>query len=118
MPLLSRVRCCLASRHLLAGLRFYRSLRAPRRRRITISGVRNRSGDPIPPPTRIGGMGSVHPRMGHAARPRFGAVTLPLLTAGAFLLLGCGSSGDGTDRSSADTPAVTIRDYLYEPASI
>lgn len=66
-------------------------------------------------------MGSVHSRQGHAARPRVGAVTLPLLAASAILLFGCGSDGDGADQSSAGggtTTAVTIRDYLYKPASI
>ncbi len=68
------------------------------------------------------GMGSVHPRKGHATRPRVGAVTLPLLAASAILLSGCGSGDGGTDQSSAGgasgTTAVTIKDYIYKPASI
>jgi plastocyanin len=63
-------------------------------------------------------MGSVYPRKGHATRPRVGAVCLLLLA----VIAGCGSGGDGTDQSSpagaSGTTAVTIKDYIYKPASI
>jgi plastocyanin len=69
------------------------------------------------------GMGIIHPSKGHATRPRVGAVCLSLV-ASAFLFLGCGSNGSGTDQTSsaADSApgaqAVTIKDYIYKPASI
>jgi plastocyanin len=54
-------------------------------------------------------------------RPTVGAALS--LVAAAALLVGCG--GDGTDRTSSgaaaevrNTSAVTIRDYVYEPAEI
>ncbi len=68
------------------------------------------------------GMGTTHPRRGHATRPLVGAVCLSIV-ASAFLFLGCGSDG-GTDQTSSasDTAtgakAVTIKDYLYKPESI
>jgi plastocyanin len=61
------------------------------------------------------GMGSTHPPVGAA---------LSLLTAVAALLVGCGGSSDGADRTSSSpsesggAKAVTIQDYTYEPASI
>lgn len=67
-------------------------------------------------------MGSVRTHMGSATRPRVGAVYLLLLAAFAAGIAGCGSGGDGTDQSSASdakgTTAVTIKDYIYKPASI
>ncbi|HEV7482980.1 MAG TPA: cupredoxin domain-containing protein [Solirubrobacterales bacterium] len=70
-------------------------------------------------------MGSTPPKKGHATRPRVGAALLPL-AASAVLLLGCGSDS-GTDQTSAApsgasgakaVKAVTIRDYIYKPATI
>jgi plastocyanin len=60
------------------------------------------------------GMGSTHPPVG--------AVYL-LLAAIAALLVGCGSSDGAADSSSAGSASgvaktVTIKDYLYKPASI
>ena len=59
-----------------------------------------------------------------STRPTVGAVHF-LLAAIAVLLVGCGSSDGGTDRSSASPSAaagaaktVTIQDYLYEPATL
>lgn len=57
-----------------------------------------------------------------STRPPVGAALL--LAAVAVLLVGCGgSSGDGADRASSGAAAggaraVTIQDYLYEPARI
>lgn len=68
-------------------------------------------------------MGSPQPRKGHATRPRVGAALLSL-AASAILLLGCGSDSGGTDQTSSasesatSTKAVTIKDYIYKPASI
>ncbi|HET6997946.1 MAG TPA: cupredoxin family copper-binding protein [Solirubrobacterales bacterium] len=59
-------------------------------------------------------MGSTHPKVGAAL----------LLAAAAVSLIGCGGEGDGTDRTSSGSSAraqsaeVTIRDYIYEPATI
>ena len=56
-------------------------------------------------------------------RPPVGA-SLSLLTVVGVLLVGCGGSGDGTDRtasseaSSSSARAVGIQDYAYKPASI
>jgi manganese oxidase len=73
-------------------------------------------------------MGASHPSKGFTTLPWVGAVLL--LTAGAVLLVGCGSSGGGTDQTasaSSGAPAsgghdsahaVTIKDYIYRPASI
>ena len=70
-------------------------------------------------------MGIAHPRKGHATRPRVGAVCLSL--AASAVLLGCGSdSGAGTDQPSSASAtagasaakAMTIKDYIYKPASI
>lgn len=67
-------------------------------------------------------MGSPPPHKGPATRPPVGAVLL--LAAIAALIAGCGSSGDGTDQTSSPASAatgakaVTIEDYIYEPASI
>jgi plastocyanin len=62
------------------------------------------------------GMGSTRPPVGAALSP---------LAAIAVLLVGCGGSSDGTDHTAAaakgggaSTEAVTISDYLYEPARI
>jgi plastocyanin len=62
------------------------------------------------------GMGSTRPPVGAA---------LSLLAAIAALLVGCGGSSDGTDRtSSASSPsasgtkAVTISDYEYAPETL
>jgi plastocyanin len=58
-----------------------------------------------------------------STRPQIGAVHL-LLAVTAVLLVGCGSSGGGTDQSASESgggasaPAVTIQDYTYKPASI
>jgi plastocyanin len=73
----------------------------------------------MPAPVWVG-MGSVHSRKGHATRPRVGAATLPLLAASAILLSGCGSGDGGADptTSSTGTQAVTIKDYIYKPASL
>lgn len=67
-------------------------------------------------------MGTTNPGKGQATRPRAGVAVLSL-AASAVLLLGCGSGG-GTDQTSA-TPgggsgakAVTIKDYIYKPATI
>ena len=61
------------------------------------------------------GMGSTRPTVGAA---------LPLAVVGA-LLVGCGDGGDGTDRATPgasgnaqSAKAVTIADYVYEPARI
>jgi plastocyanin len=59
-------------------------------------------------------MGSTHPPVG---------VAYLLLAALAVLLVGCGGSNGGTDSSSAGSASgvaktVTIKDYLYKPASI
>jgi plastocyanin len=68
-------------------------------------------------------MGIPHPKKGPATRPWVGAVRL-LLAAGAIFLVGCGSSGGGTDQTSpasgggSGAQAVTIKDYIYKPASI
>jgi plastocyanin len=67
-------------------------------------------------------MGLTQPREGHATRPRAGAALLSL-AASAILLLGCGSDSGGTGQTSA-TPsgsgatAVTIKNYIYKPATI
>jgi plastocyanin len=69
-------------------------------------------------------MGLTQPRKGHATRPRVGAALLSL-AASATLLLGCGSDS-GTDQTSAApsgggakaVKAVTIKDYIYKPATI
>jgi len=66
-------------------------------------------------------MGSPRPRKGHATRPRVGAALLSL-AASAILLLGCGSDS-GTDQTSAASSgsgasAVTIKDYIYKPATL
>ena len=59
-------------------------------------------------------MGSTHPPVGAA----------PLVLAIAVLVVGCGGSDEGADRTSTraeasgDNSAVTIRDYIYEPAQI
>jgi plastocyanin len=57
-----------------------------------------------------------------STRPQVGAVYL-LLAVIAALIAGCGSGDDGTDPSSSSAGAntvkqVTIKDYLYEPATI
>jgi plastocyanin len=58
-----------------------------------------------------------------STRPQIGAVHL-LLAVIAVMLVGCGSSGGGTDQSApgsgggASAQAVTIQDYTYKPASI
>jgi plastocyanin len=68
-------------------------------------------------------MGTTLPKKGHATRPRVGAALLSL-AASAVLLLGCGSDSGGTDQTSsassgaAGAEAVTIKDYIYKPASI
>jgi plastocyanin len=68
-------------------------------------------------------MGSIPPSKGPATRLLVGAVCL-LLAAGALLLAGCGGSGDDTDQTSSASSAgggaqaVTIKDYIYKPASI
>jgi plastocyanin len=69
----------------------------------------------------MGGMGSTHPQRGRT-RPLVGVVCL-LLAAVAASLVGCGGSGDGADQTSSagskgGVAAVTIRDYIYKPASI
>jgi plastocyanin len=58
-----------------------------------------------------------------STRPSVGAALL--LAAIAVLLVGCGGGGDGTDQTSASpsggapsAAAVTISDYLYDPARI
>jgi plastocyanin len=66
-------------------------------------------------------MGTTHPKKGHATRPRVGAALLSL-AASAVLFLGCGS-GSGSGQTSAapggsGTSAVTIKDYIYKPATI
>jgi plastocyanin len=66
-------------------------------------------------------MGIPDPNKGPATRPWVGA--LPLLAASAVLLVGCGSGGGGTDQTSSASSgggaqAVTIKDYIYKPASI
>ncbi|HEY4780103.1 MAG TPA: cupredoxin domain-containing protein [Solirubrobacterales bacterium] len=66
-------------------------------------------------------MGSPHPNEGPTTRPWVGVVLL--LAASAVLLVGCGSGGDGTDQTSSASSgsgaqAVTIKDYIYKPASI
>jgi plastocyanin len=61
------------------------------------------------------GMGSTHPPVG-------AALLLPAVAAA--LLVGCGGSGDGTDRTPASSPdaqsarAVVIQDYTYKPARV
>jgi plastocyanin len=68
-------------------------------------------------------MGTTHPRRGHATRPLVGVVCLSI-AASAFLFLGCGSDGSGTDQTSAPkaaapgATAVTIKDYIYKPSTI
>ena len=68
-------------------------------------------------------MGITHPGKGHATRPRAGVAVLSL-AASAVLLLGCGSDGGSTDQTSAapggagGAKAVTIKDYIYRPATI
>jgi plastocyanin len=67
-------------------------------------------------------MGTTRPKKGHAIRPRVGAALLPL-AASAVLLLGCGSDSGGGQTSAASSgaggaKAVTIKDYIYKPASI
>jgi plastocyanin len=60
-------------------------------------------------------MGSTHPPVG-------AALLLPAVAAA--LLVGCGGSGDGTDRTPSSSSgaqsakAVTIQDYTYKPARI
>jgi plastocyanin len=77
----------------------------------------------------MGGMESSRPPRGLSrrplrvpSRPQVGAVHI-LLAAIAVLLVGCGDSSGGTDLTSSSAAsgspkAVTIRDYLYKPASI
>ena len=59
-------------------------------------------------------MGSPHPTVGAAL----------LLTVAVLALASCGDGGDGTDRATpnssaaAGAKAVTIQDYIYEPARV
>jgi plastocyanin len=53
-------------------------------------------------------------------RPKVGAALL-LAVAAVIALTGCSDSGDGTDHNATDgaqAKAVTISDYVYEPARI
>jgi plastocyanin len=85
-------------------------------------------------------MGSTHPQRGHTTRPLSGVIpwvgAIRLLLAagavllGAVLLVGCGSSDGDTDQTSSavggasaaggggGAQAVTIKDYIYRPATI
>lgn len=61
----------------------------------------------------------ITPRKGHATRPRVGVALLSLAVS-AVLFLGCGSDS-GTDQTSAGAGGakdVTIKDYIYKPATI